>query len=58
MSEHAVESLPGFDALTDHDKVELLKFEHYLRRKREPGVTSDTVYADVYGEVVFEDKKP
>ena len=57
MSEHAVESLPGFESLTDNDKVELLKFEHYLRVKREPVQPIEGAYAHIYGDVVFEDKK-
>jgi hypothetical protein len=48
-----VESIPGFDALTDHDKVELVKFEHYLRVKREPEQPIEGAYAHVYGEVVY-----
>ena len=50
-----VESMPGFDALTDHDKVELVKFEYYLRVKRKPEQPVEGAYAHVYGEVVYED---
>jgi hypothetical protein len=49
MSEHAVESLPGFESLTGNDKVELLKFEHYLRVKREAVQPIEGAYAHVYG---------
>ncbi len=51
---HAVESMRGFDSLSDHDKVELVKFEHYLRVKREPEQPIEGAYAHVYGEVVYE----
>jgi hypothetical protein len=55
-SEHAVERLPGWEALSDHDKAELLKFEHYLRLRREPVQPIEGAYAHVYGEVAFEDE--
>lgn len=53
----AVESMPGFDELTDHDKVELVKFEHYLRVAREPVQPVEGAYAHVYGEVVRDDSE-
>jgi len=52
-----VEEMPGFDALTDHDKVELVKFEHYLRVAREPKQPIEGAYAHVYGEVVRDDPR-
>lgn len=39
------------------DSEELRKFEAYMiRRIRNPDESPDIAYAEVYGEVVFEDK--
>jgi hypothetical protein len=53
----SVRDLPGFDALSDHDKAELMKFEAYLQRRHDkPDENPATVtYPEHYGEVVFED---
>lgn len=58
-----VRNLPGFDALSGHDKAELLKFEAYLQRRHDkPDEPATHAYAETHGEVVFEDleykKKP
>jgi hypothetical protein len=45
--EMTVESIEGFDELTDHDKMELVKFEHYLRIKSEPEQPPEGAYAHV-----------
>lgn len=57
----AVEKIPGFDKLSSKDRVELIKFEHYLRRRSDGEKANESnfqlnAYAEVYGEVVFEDK--
>jgi hypothetical protein len=59
----SVRDLPGFDALSDHDKAELLKFETFLKRRHDkPDEPVTHAYAETHGEVMFEDpeykKKP
>ena len=45
--------------LTAEDQAELRLFEIYLRRRAEkPDENVVLVYAEVYGEVVFEDTSP
>jgi hypothetical protein len=53
-----VRDYPGFDALSDHDKAELLKFETFLQRRHDkPDEDLQHAYAETHGEVVFEDQE-
>ena len=46
--------MPGFEAMTIHDKDELRRFGALLKRRAEkPGEPVTHAYAEAFGEVVY-----